>query len=91
MRKKQEFERRKQIERDKKKNKVNAHKKIVSRVIAKKYNHGIKDNSYKFLADVGFFTDKFKEQVLEKDVLPWLESKVIQFVKEIEEFDIFPD
>lgn len=81
MRKKQEFERRKQIERDKKKNKINAHRKIVARTIAKKYNQGIKDNSYKFLADVGFFTNKFKEQVLEQDVLPWLEGKVIDFVK----------
>ena len=35
MRKKQEFERRKQIERDKKKNKIGAHKKIVARAIAK--------------------------------------------------------
>jgi hypothetical protein len=34
-RKKQEFERRKQTEREKKKNKMLAHKKIVSRVIAK--------------------------------------------------------
>lgn len=59
MRKKQEFERRKQNERDKKKNKVAAHKKLVARVIAKKYNTGMKDYVYRNLKDVSFFTNKF--------------------------------
>jgi hypothetical protein len=65
MRKKQEFERRKQNEREKRKNKIAAHKKLVSRVIAKKYILGMKDYSHKHLADVGFFTNKFREEVLE--------------------------
>jgi hypothetical protein len=63
----------------------------VSRVIAKKYNRNIKENSYKYLADVGFFTNKFKEQVLESEVLPWLEGKVIEFVKQLDFFGKFPD
>jgi hypothetical protein len=46
LRKKQEFDRRKQMERDRKKNKVLAHKKVVSRVIAKQYLKGVKENSY---------------------------------------------
>ena len=80
VRKKQEFEKRKANEREKKKNKVAAHKKVVSRIIAKKYNQGMKDNAYKHLADVGFFTNSFKNQVLEQNVLPWLEAKVASFV-----------
>ena len=70
-RKKQEFERRKQLERDKKKNKVAGHKKIVSRVIAKQYLNQAKPNSYQYLADVGFFGNMFKEIVLEQNVMPW--------------------
>jgi hypothetical protein len=61
----QEFERRKQNERDKKRNKVAAHKKIVSRTIAKKYMNGTKDNTYRYLSDVGFFTNRFQVEVLE--------------------------
>jgi hypothetical protein len=65
MRKKQEFERRKQSEREKKKNKIMAHKKIVSRCIAKQYNDGIKDHVYRHLTDVGIFVNKFQIEVLE--------------------------
>lgn len=80
VRKKQEFEKKKANEREKKKNKVAAHKKVVARIIAKKYNHGVRENAYKHLIDVGFFTNSFKNQVLEQNVLPWLESKVVSFV-----------
>ena len=65
IRKKQEFEKKKAHEREKKKNKVAAHKKVVSRMIAKKYNVGMKEQAYKHLADVGYFNNSFKNQVLE--------------------------
>lgn len=91
MRKKQEYERKKNLEREKKKNRIAAHKKFCSRQIAKKYNHGMKDHVYKYLADVGFFTNKFKNQVLEQEVLPWLQSKVFEFVKELDDLNKFPD
>jgi hypothetical protein len=91
VRKKQEFEKKKANEREKKKNKVAAHKKVVSRMIAKQYNKGIKDNTYKFLVDVGYFTNSFKNQVLEQNVLPWLEQKVISFVQQLDDLSKFPD
>ncbi len=80
-RKLQEFERRKQNEREKKKNKIAAHKKIVSRMIAKKYNFGMKENSYRYLTDTGFFTNKRQVEVLEQNVMPWLTKKVEKFVQ----------
>lgn len=91
LRKKQEFEKKKAHEREKKKNKVAAHKKVVARVIAKKYNVGIKDHAYRHLADVGYFTNSFKNQVLEQDVLPWLQAKVVSFVHQLDELSKFPD
>lgn len=59
LRKKQEFERRKQNEREKKKNKITAHRKIVSRTIAKQYISGMKDLAYNHLCDTGYFTNRF--------------------------------
>lgn len=60
LRKKQDFERRKQNERDKKKMRIAAHKKLISRVISKKYHNGMKDLAYGYLCDVSFFTNSFK-------------------------------
>ena len=68
-----------------------AHKKVVCRMIAKQYTHGMKDNAYHYLSDVGHFTNSFKNQVLEQNVLPWLESKVIQFVHQLDDLSKFPD
>lgn len=65
LRKKQEFERRKQNEREKKKNKVNAHRKVVSRQLAKLYAQDLKANSYRLLADVGYFNNRFYVEVIE--------------------------
>ena len=39
-----------------------------------------------YLFDVGYFSNKFRVEVLEQDVLPWLENKVEDFVKELDEF-----
>lgn len=91
LRKKQEFERRKQNEREKRKNKIAAHKKLVARTIAKKYNTGMKDYTYKHLADVSYFTNSFKNNVLEQNVLPWLQTKVEQFVAQLGFMNEFPD
>lgn len=44
-----------------------------------------------YLFDVGYFSNKFRVEVLEQDVLPWLENKVEDFVKELDEFYQFPD
>lgn len=60
-------------------------------MIAKQCNQGMRDNAYRHLADVGYFTNSFKNIVLEKDVLPWLENKVISFVHQLDELNKFPD
>ena len=91
LRKKQEFEKRKQNEREKKKNKIAAHRKIVSRQIAKQFSHGMKEHAYRHLADTGFFTNRFKVNVLEQNVLPWLTKKVAKFVVSLETTGKFPD
>ncbi len=83
-RKLQEFERRKALERERKKNKVAAHRKIVSRAVAKNYLSSLTTLSYNYLSDVGYFVDTFKVSVIEGDVLPWLYSKVEDFVSEID-------
>lgn len=54
-RKKQEFERRKNNEREKKRLRILAHKKLVARVIAKRYNSGMKELVQGYLCDVSFF------------------------------------
>ena len=77
MRKKQDFERRKQHEREKKKNKILAHKKLAARHISKRLFVGMKGGVYKHLADVSYFTNNFNNQVLEQNVLPWLTEKCI--------------
>jgi hypothetical protein len=91
LRKKQEFERRKQNEREKKKNKIAAHRKIVARVIAKQLNNGMKDFTYSHLATVGFFTNRFKVNVMEQEILPWLFSNVQEFVHALDTTGKFPD
>ena len=64
-RKLQEFERRKALERERKKNKIAAHRKICSRFISKGYIGNLKSSAVNFLTDVGYFTDTFKVEVLE--------------------------
>lgn len=55
--KQQDFAKLKATMREKKKNKQLAHRKIVSRQIAKKYLGGIKQNAIRKLMDMGYFTD----------------------------------
>lgn len=90
-RKRQEFERKKVNEREKKKNRMVAHKKLVARVISKRYIVGMKDFAFKHLADVSFFTNDYRNEVIEQNVLPWLQSKVEEFVKETSQMNEFPD
>ena len=83
-RKLQEFERRKALERERKKNKVAAHRKMCSRTIAKSYIENLKGSSIGYLKDVGYFTDQFRIEILEQNVLPWIFSQVENFVDEID-------
>ena len=67
-----EFEKLKQNAREKKKNRQLAHRKVISRKVAKNYLAGLRENTYNYLADVGFYTNSFKIDVLDSDVVPWL-------------------
>jgi len=70
--------------REKKKNKQLAHRKIVTRVVAKNYLSSLRENTYRYLSDVGFFTNQFKVNVLDHDVVPWLHQKAFEFVQDLE-------
>lgn len=90
-RKLQEFERRKALERERKKNKVAAHRKICARTIAKSYMGSVTQCAFNYLSDVGYFVDTFKVSVLEQDVLPWLFEHVENFVSEMDVVGDFSD
>lgn len=90
-RKLQEYERRKALERERKKNKIAAHRKICSRGVAKSYIGNLRASAVGFLTDVGYFTDTFKVEVLEQNVLPWLFANVEGFVEELDMLGEFAD
>ena len=66
------YEAKKSLERSRREAKKVVHKKVVSRVLAKQYMSSIKKNSLTFLRDIGMFRDRFDQEVLEADVMPWL-------------------
>lgn len=70
--------------REKKKNKQLAHRKVVARTIAKSYLANLRENTFRKLKDVGFYTSTFKVDVLDNDVVPWLHEKAFQIIKELE-------
>jgi hypothetical protein len=51
----------------------------------------MKDNTYRHLADVGVFTNTFRELVIEQNVLPWMDLMVQGFVDELNMRDLCPD
>lgn len=55
------------------------------------YAKGMKDNAYRHLADVGFFTNRFRVNVLEQNVLPWLTKKTAKFVQQMDSMDALPN
>jgi hypothetical protein len=78
-----EFEKLKSNKREVKKNQQLAHRKIVSRKVAKDYLLNLKSNTFRKLQDVGFYTDAFKIEVLDNDVVPWLYEKTFEFVQDL--------
>ena len=69
---------------EKKKNKQLAHRKVVARTISKNYLANLRENTFKRLTDVGFYTDSFKIEVLDNDVVPWLHTKCFEFIQDLE-------
>lgn len=80
----------KSLERSRREAKKVAHKKIVSRVLSKKFTKDMKFNAFTFLRDVGMFRDRFSQNVLEQDVMPWLLDQTALFVEEMESHDGYP-
>jgi len=72
----------KSLERSRRDTKKVAHKKVISRVLAKQYLQEMKVNSFTFLRDVGMFRDSFNQQVLEADVMPWLINEAAKHVND---------
>lgn len=79
-----EFQKNKQNLREKKKAKQSAHRKVVARTMAKSYMGGLRENVFRNLANVGFYTNSFKIDVLDNDVVPWLYEKAFEFVQDLE-------
>jgi hypothetical protein len=79
-----DFEKQKNNMREKKKNKQLAHRKVVARTISKDYLSSLRENTFKRLTDVGFYTDSFKVEVLDNDVVPWLHTRCFEFIADLE-------
>ena len=85
------YQSKKALERSKREAKKIAHKKVVSRVIGKHFARDLKTNSLTFLRDIGMFRDNFKQEILEKDVMPWLFDLTTKIVGEMDSSCAYPD
>ena len=85
-RRKQELDRRKIQQKARKEERRAAHKKHVSRVLAKQHLVGLKEGALKALVDQGVFT-KPSTKSLHESVLPWLIDKMTGFLNDEEEVD----
>lgn len=85
------YEAKKQLERSRREAKKIAHKKVVSRVASKNFLSSLKVNAITYLRDVGHFRDHFKQDVLEKEVMPWLFGNTAKFVAEMDSQNCYPD
>ena len=66
------YQAKKSLERSRREAKKVAHKKVVSRVLGKEFLKYAKVNALTYLRDVGHFRDRFQQDVMEADVMPWL-------------------
>jgi len=66
------YEAKKSLEKSRREAKKVAHQKVVSRSVAKTFNSNLKFNTLVLLKDIGYFSDRFKEEVLDEQVMPWL-------------------
>ena len=87
----QAYEAKKSLEKSRREAKKVSHQKVVSRVFAKQFNRDLKVNTFILLKDVGYFGDRFKEQVMEGDVIPWICDKAEVFVKDMDSYNTYPD
>jgi hypothetical protein len=43
------------------------------------------------LKDIGYFSDRFKEEVLDSEVMPWLFGQTEKFVEEMDSYNSYPN
>ena len=80
----------KSLERQRREAKKVAHKKVVSRVLSKKFSKDMRVNAFTFLRDVGMFRDRFQQDVLEREVMPWLVDTTEKFAAEVDSHNNYP-
>lgn len=85
------YEAKKSLEKSRREAKKVAHQKVVSRSVAKTFNQSLKFNTLVLLKDIGYFSDPFKEEVLDAQVLPWLFEQTEKFVNEGAAFNSYPN
>ena len=66
------YEAKKSLEKSRREAKKVAHQKVVSRDFAKRFNANLKVNTLVLLKDIGYFSDQFREQVLDGEVMPFI-------------------
>ena len=84
-------EAKKNLQRQKKIAQRQAHEKIVSRTVSKQYTSGLRQNVVNQLFDVGYFYNRFNEVTLKTNVMPWILENAEKFVKELHNFDEYPN
>lgn len=83
-------EAKKNLQRQKRATQKLAHEKLVSRQTSKDYLSSLKSSIYGQLTDVGFFYNKFSEETLKTDVLPWLYNETEAYLAELDEAEQLP-
>ena len=87
----QAYEAKKSLERSRREAKKVAHQKVVCRATAKQYNRDLKVNTLVLLKDIGYFSDRFREQVLDADVMPWIFDQTENFAKQMGSYNAYPN
>ena len=80
----------KATERKKREDKKTAHKKVVSRVLAKQFLSSMKVNAFTLLRDLGHFQDRYERDVLQDKVMPWLFAETAKHVQEMSSHCEYP-
>jgi len=83
------YENKKKAETRARQRRIDAHEKVISRVMAKQYMTGLKPVVYNFMNDMSFFQDKQKE-VLNTSVMPWLYTAAQEFTDNLGSYEQYP-
>ena len=85
------YEAKKSLEKSRREAKKVAHQKVVCRALSKQFNRELKLKSFVYLKDVGYFSDRFQEQILDQDVMPWLFNQTEKFVSQMQSYNAYPN